>query len=56
MTVPAHDSPEQLRGPGPALHSLELSGGVLVFGLGGVQPALSPLGAVQLQLHGDLLQ
>ena len=52
----AHHRPQQLRGPGAALHAPELGLGVLTFGLGGVQPALAALRAVHLQLGGDLAQ
>ena len=56
VAVACHHRPEQLGGPGPALHPPELALGVLTFGLGGVQPALASLRAVHLQLGGDLAQ
>ena len=56
VAVPGHHRAQQLRGSGPPVHPKVLGLGVLTLGLGGVEPALAPLGAVHLQLGGHHAQ
>ncbi len=56
VTVARHHRAQQLRGPRPPMHAQVLRFCVFAFGLGGVELALAPLGAVHLELRGHLAQ
>ena len=56
VAVARHHRAQQLRGPGPAADPGVLAGGVLTFGLRGVELALATLAAEHRKFDADLAQ